>query len=275
MSVYDPRACRLGEGALWHPTRKELFWFDILNRKLMSLDSHWGFDEMVSAAGWVDYDHLLIASETQLFRFNLETGHRDKLADLEADLVQNRSNDGRADPKSGFWIGTMGKNGEARSGAFYRFYKGELRKLFGDLTITNSCCFAPDGSRAYFSDTAQGIVFQVDLDIEGWPVGEPQKLLDFSGRSNPDGAVTDAAGNLWIAFWGRGCVEGFDLTGRSIGIVNFPASQTSCPAFGGKDFGQLFCTSAAVGLDPVDRHDGQVFRTDAPVTGRAEPQVLL
>ena len=31
-------------------------------------------DEMVSAAGWVSHDELLIASETGLFRFNLDTG---------------------------------------------------------------------------------------------------------------------------------------------------------------------------------------------------------
>jgi hypothetical protein len=40
-----------------------------------------------------------------------------------------RSNDGRADPFGGFWIGTMGKNAEAGAGALYRYYRGEVVEL--------------------------------------------------------------------------------------------------------------------------------------------------
>jgi sugar lactone lactonase YvrE len=51
------------------------------------------------------------------------------LAPLEADNAATRSNDGRADPFGGFWIGTMGKNAEAGAGALYRYYRGEVVKL--------------------------------------------------------------------------------------------------------------------------------------------------
>ncbi|MFN3605708.1 MAG: SMP-30/gluconolactonase/LRE family protein, partial [Cypionkella sp.] len=34
--IYDDRPCALGEGPLWHPLRKQLFWFDILACKLHS-----------------------------------------------------------------------------------------------------------------------------------------------------------------------------------------------------------------------------------------------
>ena len=57
MTVYDHRRCELGEGPLWHPTRNQLFWFDILNNRMMSRDvagqQEWRFGERVSAAGWV------------------------------------------------------------------------------------------------------------------------------------------------------------------------------------------------------------------------------
>ena len=75
--VFDDRPCTLGEGALWHPERGQLFWFDILAGKLLSRDGdrrcEWSFTEMVSAAGWVDRTRLLIASETSLFLFDLDT----------------------------------------------------------------------------------------------------------------------------------------------------------------------------------------------------------
>ncbi len=75
-------------------------------------------------------DHLLIASETALFRFSLTTGLRRDLCLLEAENTVTRSNDGRADLQGGFWIGTMGKNAEPGAGAIYRFFKGELRRAF-------------------------------------------------------------------------------------------------------------------------------------------------
>lgn len=276
MSIFDPRSCALGEGPLWHPERKTLFWFDILNRRLMSEGREWVFDEMVSAAGWVDRDTLLIASESRLFRFDLETGRQQMVMPLEAEDRGTRSNDGRADPMGGFWIGTMAKDERQGAGAFYRYYRGALRQLFTGITVTNSLCFAPDGRRAYFSDTVTHQIMQVALDTEGWPLGAPELLLDFTKKSRyPDGAVTDAAGNLWVAFWGRGCVEGFDLTGQSLGVHDFPCVQTTCPAFGGDDYRQLYCTSAAVGLSLDGENDGQCFTTLTSIQGKPEPKVLL
>ena len=74
-TLFDPRICTLGEGALWHPERGQAFWFDILGKRLLSRhqgrELSWQFDEPVSAAGWIDRDSLLIASASALFRFHL------------------------------------------------------------------------------------------------------------------------------------------------------------------------------------------------------------
>ena len=47
-TLFDQRSCTLGEGPLWHPERKQLFWFDIINKKLMTLVNstvlEWKFD---------------------------------------------------------------------------------------------------------------------------------------------------------------------------------------------------------------------------------------
>ena len=179
--LHDTRQCLLGEGPLWHPERGQFFWFDILGQRLLSQQDgaplEWQFDEVVSAAGWINRDTLLIASETALFTFNLETGARETLTPLEADNPTTRSNDGRADPAGGFWIGTMGKSAEPGAGAIYRFYRGELRQLFPDITIPNSICFAPDGSTAYFADTLTGLIKRAPLDAQGWPSAAPEIFL--------------------------------------------------------------------------------------------------
>lgn len=276
MSVFNPTRCTLGEGPLWHPERGELLWFDIVNRRLHSNDRQWDFGEMVSAAGWISREEIVIASESRLFQFNLTTAAEQTLCALEADNPATRSNDGRADPMGGFWIGTMAKAEAEGAGAFYRYHKGTLRKLWGDTTVTNAQCFAPDGRTAYFSDTPTQQVMRVALDAEGWPCATPQVALDFSAQGwYPDGAATDADGNLWIAFWGRGCVEGYTPAGEKLATFDFPCPQTTCPAFGGADFSRLFCTSAARDLSRDNPSYGQTFVVETPFKGRAEPRVIL
>ncbi len=272
--VYDDRPCALGEGPLWHPLREELFWFDILGKKLLSKAQEWAFDEYVSAAGWIDADRLLIASETALFAFDLRDGSRTHVADLDADNPVTRSNDGRADPHGGFWIGTMGKTAEANAGAIYRYYRGELRKLFGNITISNSICFAPSGDRAYFTDTRLKKILSIGLDAQGWPTGNPSVFVDLSEDGlNPDGSVVDAEGCLWNAQWGAHRVARYAADGTFLSEVEIPAAQASCPAFGGADLTTLFVTSAADGLSGP--HDGKTFAIQLDVQGQAEHQVIL
>ena len=253
--VYDTRQCELGEGPLWHPLRQDLLWFDIEAHKILSSTGEWQFDDYVSAAGWVDRDHVIIASASQLFRFHLDTGAREKLVDLEADNPATRSNDGRADPQGGFWIGTMGINCEPGAGAIYRYYKGELRRLFAPITISNSICFAPCGTRAYFCDTPTKQIMQVDLDADGWPKGTPSVAVDLRATGeNPDGSVVDADGNIWNAQWGAG--------------------RVACYRPGGG-----FATSAMQGLAADERAatptHGQTFQVDVAATGQLEHQVIL
>ncbi len=277
-TVFDERQCLLGEGPLWHPERRQLFWFDILNKRLLSRENGtprtWQFDEYVSAAGWVSNAELLIASASKLFLFNLDTGSSQKLCDLEADNPVTRSNDGRADPHGGFWIGTMGFNAEPQAGSIYRFYKGELRRLFDRITITNAICFAPDGKTAYFADTDAQALYRVPLDEDGWPAAAPDLFLDFRKDGvYPDGAVIDSDGYLWNAQWGANRVARYAPDGTFVEEITFPASQTSCAAFGGDDLGTLFVTSAAVDLSGED--EGKTWQAETTVRGQSEHRVVL
>lgn len=272
--IFNDTRCTLGEGPLWHPLRHELFWFDILGKRLHCADRHWQFDAYVSAAGWVDEDTLLIASEHALSRFDIPSGQSTHVCALEADNPVTRSNDGRADPQGGFWIGTMGIDAEDDAGTIYRYYKGELRRLFAPITISNAICFAPDGKTAFFTDTPTQQIMRVSLDQDGWPRDEPSVHIDLQGTEfRPDGAVVDRDGNLWSAQWGAGRVAGYDPHGAFIEAFPFDAAQTTCPAFGGADMQTLHCTSAGIGKD--GENDGKTFVTPTKYTGQKEHRVIL
>ncbi|MEM1429806.1 MAG: SMP-30/gluconolactonase/LRE family protein [Pseudomonadota bacterium] len=273
VSVFDDTPCDLGEGALWHPEIQELFWFDILGKRLVSRARTWQFDEHVSAAGWVDTQILLVASETALFAFDLVTGTRTNVCALEADIAITRSNDGRADPWGGFWIGTMGKRAEPGAGAIYRYFRGELRQLAAGITISNAICFAPDAACAYYTDTRDGRILRQPLGDEGWPLGEPTVFVDARGQEwGPDGAVVDAEGGLWNAQWGAGRVARYGADGAMTDTVALPTPHVTCPAFGGPDLTTLFATTAISGARPPA---GQTFQAEVPFKGQREHQVIL
>ncbi|MCJ8141104.1 SMP-30/gluconolactonase/LRE family protein [Falsirhodobacter halotolerans] len=284
--IHDNRSLELGEGALWHPERQELFWFDILGQSLHGAGQDWMFDDPASAAGWVDRHRLVVATAKGLSVLNLATDERRILCPLEADRPDTRSNDGKADPWGGFWIGTMGRQAQVNAGALYRWYQDEVRTLRKGMTIPNSTCFDAARGCAYFSDTAEGIVFRQGLDPRtGWPVGGAEVFLDLSALGlNPDGATVDAEGRVWIAQWGAGRVACYAPDGALLGAETFPASQTSCPVFGGPALDTLFVTSAMEGMDAAGRraepHGGKTFvctpmLNGTPVIGVAEPRVRL
>ena len=278
-SLFDPRICELGEGAFWHPEREQAFWFDIHGRRLLSRHDgqalEWRFDEKASAMGWIDYDRVLIATETALILFDLRGGGRELLAPLEADRPDTRSNDGRADPMGGFWIGTMAHDARTGKGAIYRWYRGELRQLRAGVSIPNAICFSPDGRLAYFADTALQIVWSQELDDQGWPAAEATVFLDLTGTDeHPDGAVTDSQGRFWNARWGSGAVVCHAPDGHVLHRLKLPPAQTTCPAFIGSNLDRLMVTSAAENLHGA--HDGTIWLLEPKgARGRPEPRVIL
>jgi len=283
--IFDNTRCELGEGPLWHPLREELFWFDIMGKTLFcrgtDIAKSWKFAEHVSAAGWIDKHTLLIASETALLRFEIETGKSEIVHPLEADNPITRSNDGRADPWGGFWIGTMGKNAEHEAGSIYRLFQGELRVLYPRITISNAICFSPDGRFAYFTDTALSIIWRQSLDEkDGWPLDEPEVFVDFTNTGiNPDGAVCDSEGYFWNAQWGASRLARYSPDGEMVKEIRLPTDNITCPSFGGTDFKTLFATSASQGLshEQIESqiHAGKTFVSDVDVSGQIENRVLI
>ncbi|MCX7889663.1 MAG: SMP-30/gluconolactonase/LRE family protein [Rhodobacteraceae bacterium] len=281
--IFDDRPCELGEGPLWHPGRGQLWWFDILGRRLLTrTDEGAGtlhLPEMFSAAGWVDHDRLFAASETGFWLIDIPSGRLERIAALLADDPGTRSNDGRADPWGGFWIGTMGKRAEPGRGAIHRYLRGEVRTLFPGIGIPNAISFTPDRRFAHFADSAAAKVWRVKLDAAGWPAGEPSLFLDLAGQAGvPDGAVCDAAGNLWLAEWGAARVAVYGPDGRLQRTVGVAGRHASCPAFGGPGLGTLFVTSARENLTAAEIAaeplNGCTFMAEAGAKGLPEPAVV-
>lgn len=283
--IFDERRCELGEGAFWHPVQLRLYWFDILNRRLMGYDGEgpksWDFPHMVSAMAHCGYYVAIIASDAGIFLIDFADGETEMLIPIEATNPETRSNDGRPDRMGGFWMSTMGKDPATRAGkgAIYRVYKGAVRKLYDGLTIPNAIAFSPSGDLAYFADTAQQTVWKVALDAEGWPMGEREVFLDFQGTDIwPDGATIDEAGNFWNAQWGKGRVACYAPSGEFLKEILVDAPNTSCVAFGGTGLETLYVTTAMEDMSPEDRerhpNAGKVFAFEGVGKGIHETKFI-
>ena len=95
----------------------------------------------------------------------------------------------------------------------------------------------------------------------------------------PDGSVVDSDGYLWNARWGGHRVIRYAPDGLIDREVMVPASQVTCPAFGGADLKTLFLTSASKNLSAAELanepHAGSVFSLRVDVAGQAEPLLEL
>ncbi|MGI9368274.1 MAG: SMP-30/gluconolactonase/LRE family protein, partial [Ruegeria sp.] len=158
---------------------------------------------------------------------------------------------------------------------------GELCKLLPNVTISNSICFAHNRQYVYYSDTITGRVMRWRLNQQtGWPEGSTQIFLDLRDeRLNPDGAVVDASGNIWIAQWGAARVASYDSDGQFVRAISFDAAHTSCPAFGGDDLTTLYCTTAREMLDAETLKsqptNGMTFAAVNAGHGQPEHRVIL
>ncbi|MBZ9795656.1 SMP-30/gluconolactonase/LRE family protein [Mesorhizobium sp. ES1-4] len=287
VSVFSDHICQLGEGPSYDPATDALFWFDIVNGRLLEKPVSGGalkiheLGQMASAIAIIDDRRQMIATETGLFVREVATGRMTLHTLIEGDNPLTRSNDSRVHPCGALWTGTMGKKEEKGAGSIYWFFKGELRRLFSDITVPNSICFSPDGALAYYTDTSTGLLMRLACDpATGLPAGEPNVFVDHrSAKGYVDGSVVDRDGVLWNAVWGGKAVKAYSPDGTLLREVAMPVTQPSCPAFVGRNAGRLAVTSAWSGKDEkqrqLDPQAGMTFLLDIDVNGRFEPRVLI
>jgi L-arabinonolactonase len=245
---------RLGECVLWCDRAQAVWWTDIEGRALYRCDwperlvHRFPTPERLGSFGFVENRNELVAAfETGFALFDPATGCTEWLARPGAPGV--RLNDGRVDSAGRFWVGGMAEERARHDSAkLYCLADGTLHVRESGLTISNSICWSPDGAWFYFADTIRRVIWRYVFDAATGVISGRQVFAETPEGAYPDGSAVDSQGFLWNAQWGAGRIVRYSPDGRIDRILEVPASQPTCVAFGGPDMNLLFVTSARMGL---------------------------
>ena len=253
-------ASLLGESPFWHPTEQALYYCDIPGRKLQRFDpasgelAHWDFDTDVASAAPMLGGSLLLAMRDGLWRFDLASGARKRIAAPPYDGAKERFNDGKCDPQGRFWVGTIYEPRDPALAAFYRFDAAGLKRMAGGITVGNGLAWSPDGRTLYYSDTKAHTIYASDFDPVSGTAGErrvfasfPLKQADqdlnvYGGR--PDGAAVDSEGCYWSALFEGQRLLRLSPSGKVLQELRLPVRCATMPCFGGADLKTLFITTS-------------------------------
>ena len=271
----------LGEGSLWDEKEQFLYWVDILRNQVYAYNprnhTNMGYDiqENVGTLVFREQGGLMLALQSGFASLDLATGVVKKLTDPEAHRPNNRFNDGKCDPQGRFWAGTMSYAAEKGAGSVYCLDSDfTVTKKIEPVTISNGLVWNQAQSTFYYIDTATFSVDAYDYAPESAGISNKRSLKQFSGEEGaPDGMAIDAENHLWVALYGGGkVVRLHPQSGETVYEVQVPGAKqvTSC-ALGGKDWNELYITTAAQTLTAADWKEqpngGGLFRAKVPFQG--------
>jgi len=258
--VVDAKAV-LGEGPIWHAAGRRLYWVDIEGRLLHVFDPSPGRDRAIDVGTRIGTvapragGGLLVALESGLAFFDLEKEALTPIVDPEADLPNNRFNDGKCDPSGRLWAGTMDMDFAPGAGSLYRLDTDlSVHRVLGDVTVSNGLAWSFDRRTLYYIDSPTRAVAAFDYDDEaGTITGRRVAVTVPEELGSPDGMTIDAEGKLWVAHWGAGAVCRWDPDGgHLLEKIDVPAAHTTSCAFGGEDLDDLYITTARSGRSEED-----------------------
>jgi D-xylonolactonase len=269
-------ACETGEGPLWHPVEKRLYWLDIPAGRMFRYEPAMGRHEQCYQGEPIG--GFSIQADGKLLLF-MERGAVRLWSDGEIATVveeipderETRFNDVIADPAGRVFCGTMPT--ADRLGRLYRLdVDGSLRIVLEGIGCSNGMGFTPDRRQMYYTDSPQREIYLFDYDMATGDISNQRVWVTTpEGEGMPDGMTVDAEGYVWSARWDGGILARYRPDGSEERRIEFPARKVSSVIFGGEDYTDIYVTTAG-GLDKEVEGSGAgaLFRVNLGIQGVPE-----
>jgi len=274
-------ACVTGEGPLWHPIEKRVYWVDIPTGRMFRYTPRSAQHEQFYKGRVVG--GFTIQSDGSLLLF-MDKGTvgmwRDgTITTVVEEIVAERGsrfNDVIADPMGRVFCGTM--SSKDHPGSLYRLNPdGSLSKILEEVGCSNGMGFTLDRRQMYHTDSAKREIRIYDYDRRTGSISNPRPFVRLpEGRGTPDGMTVDSEGYVWSAIWDGGCLLRFSPDGAEDMRIEFPARKVSSVTFGGQDYGDIYVTTA--GGDKKETEGpgaGGLFRLRIGIRGLPEFQSAI
>lgn len=275
-----PIQCFLGEGPLWIARLGCFFWVDIekgnLHRYHLATEQleirHFPHRLAVVLEGQIG--KLILGLDRKLVRYDWETEEIEELCEVESDLILNRFNDGKVDPKGRIWIGTLSTLFTEGAGSLYRIGPDLQPKVqLTNLTISNGMAWTADQQTFYFIDTPIKKIQEFAFDPKTGAIEFRRIAVEIpEGLGFPDGMCIDREGMLWVAHYaGSGVYRWDPSTGQLLDKIELPVPHVTSCCFGGENLDLMLITTAQENLTADDLkkfpQSGDVFLVKVEVGG--------
>jgi len=245
----------VGEGPVWNPEEKNIYWTDIYGGKLFRYDPEKKSNETIHdgvQVGGFRFNKsggLILGSWDGIILWNsdedMETIKKGKVDGTDVNI---RINDATSGPDGSFYCGTDATNW--RNDVVFRINPDRSIDLIDEgVKLCNGMGFSPDETTFYTTDSLRKIIYQWDYNKNNKTIRNKKIFVKLDDESTGivDGMTVDSEGYIWSAIWYSSKVMRFDPDGKLEREIQFPATQTSCPMFGGKDLNELYVTTASSG----------------------------
>lgn len=261
-----------GEGPVWADSWGGLRWVDMLAGDVLSLRADGSVDRrhvgsVVAALRPRNGGGAVLGLERG-FAFEEPDGSVAPLDELWPGS-RVRMNEGGCDPDGRFYCGSMAYDQTPGAARLYRLDPDlTVHIVLPEVTVSNGLEWSPDGSRAYYNDTATHRISLFDYDPQSG-LHNRRTFAEIADDGRPDGLTVDSEGGVWTAISNAGAVHRYRPEGVLDEVVEVPAKKVTACTFGGERLDELFITTSREGLvagdDPLA---GSVFRATPQVVGQ-------
>jgi len=253
---------KLGEGVIWNHLTNELFWVDIIDKKLHILNPKThknhsiSLHSMIGTVVPINEESAILGLHNGVYIINTVSGNLTRYSSLNLINPEMRLNDGKCDLLGRFWVGSMHTKEIDGMGKLYMLDGlGNHKIMLEDITISNGIAWSLNGTTLYYIDTPTGKITAFDFDIPSGNITNKRVAVEIPNELGfPDGMAIDAEGQLWVALWQGGAVVRFNpQNGELTQKINVPALNVTSCTFGGENLDMLFISTANVDMTATDK----------------------
>ncbi len=243
----------LGEGPLWDVDEQRLYWIDSFDGRVFRCTADgrevraWDVPQKIGSMCLRRNGGAILSLERGFHSLDFASGEVELIHDPEPDRANNRINDGKVDKAGRFVAGSMDTKEEGPNGALYRLDPDlKVRRLEGDIIVSNGPCWSPDGGTFYFTDSWSGQISAYDYDPSAGTIANKRVFakMQWPGAAF-DGATVDAEGGVWSAIVYAGKLVRYMPDGRIERVLDMPVKKVTSVMFGGPNLDILYVTSMA------------------------------